>query len=693
VQTRLRNPPLGADWLTPRLAARLHDYERKAINCRTRLYGRHVGQFVCQSVPEEVLSLVVDHAEQCGRLEHGIVLYPGLTPGGWPNKDPDELRGPRPWWHWWIRLEDGTIVDAASSQFGQRSPLVIPPGHPMQKLYAPEGEEWLEEAGRYALVVPNPRGRTYPAWRSRGTPGRPNPDARRRELERQVAAGDMHAAEALLAARRREGELHWSLDGVLETVRAMPGLTRKEIAFWWGRDKSQGGNLLSSLSRDFLIHKDEAGRWWPGPDVRRSWESPYGCYPVDALSDAANRLPLRASNPRATLRALQGCLGMLKWAEGELQGVLSVEERRDLSSYVGQVQELADHVASGGRWHKAHQHKARRVRLMLNHLYHLLDSRVPTDTWCPDEPSANPRASWPHPRRRPGGRKDKLFTTRFATVRSRNSPSDLEPLAGEPGFFRWVSSDGTVVAQIHPQPGGVVVYDFGVDRGPHSQGHGVRALRELKERFGPVTVMDPVPGSVGFWDKMKDRGFVDRVEGFSRNPEEDLRELERRWAASGTHEDGVSYNRALRRAGRSSAYKPPYRKSEPTWRAVEAAQAALEEIAERYQEHKRPDRGVPEGAIPGVLYASSAGGLWAEGQGTHYGSYGSRKHLWTSLKIGSGFAVPPVSDWRERSRLRKLITDRIELEATEALLPFVEEFGGNVFTSHGTNYSTVGWGA
>lgn len=153
VQTRLQNPPLGADWLTPRLAARLHDYERRAIRCRTRLYGAREGQLVCQDVPFEVLDLVLDHAGLDGDLEKGIVLHPGLQPtGGWPSVDQRQLQ--RPYGHWWIRLEDGTIVDTAASQFGERSPLVIPPGHPMQSRYVPEDPSLPElEAGMWPLKL------------------------------------------------------------------------------------------------------------------------------------------------------------------------------------------------------------------------------------------------------------------------------------------------------------------------------------------------------------------------------------------------------------------------------------------------------------------------------------------------------------------------------------------------------------
>lgn len=109
------NPPLGAPWLTPRLAARLYDLERQQINCRTRLYGRSHGERVCQTAPQAAVGMIYDATEDDGMLlENGMVN--GVN-------------------HWWIRMSDGTVVDVASSQFGQRSPLVIPPGHPMQRSY------------------------------------------------------------------------------------------------------------------------------------------------------------------------------------------------------------------------------------------------------------------------------------------------------------------------------------------------------------------------------------------------------------------------------------------------------------------------------------------------------------------------------------------------------------------------------
>jgi hypothetical protein len=216
-----------------------------------------------------------------------------------------------------------------------------------------------------------------------------------------------------------------------------------------------------------------------------------------------------------------------------------------------------------------------------------------------------------------------------------------------------------------------------------------------------------------------------------RNPDARLREAERRFAESGAHEDGVALNRAQRRAGLPATYVPPAwinRPAKATQRAVREATAALEGIAERHEHHSGPGSGIPENAIPGVLYASSAGGIWGEGPEWQYGSYGSRTYLLASLKIGGSFAKVQIprdqevicsdcgnpddthrpttmyyapeghcaqtGDSVRRSagyQATKQITDRIKEEATQALLPFIEEFGGFLYTSSGTNYSTIGW--
>lgn len=153
---RLKNPPLGAPWLTPRVEARLRDIERRHIKERTRLFGRDKGMLVCETAPDEALGLVELESGMSGNLVHGVVLHHGLAPGDWPNVDAGRLK--EPYFHWWIELADNTIVDVASSQFGQRSPLVIPPRHPMQRLYVKEDPEADElPSGYVPLLIRNPQ--------------------------------------------------------------------------------------------------------------------------------------------------------------------------------------------------------------------------------------------------------------------------------------------------------------------------------------------------------------------------------------------------------------------------------------------------------------------------------------------------------------------------------------------------------
>jgi hypothetical protein len=145
-----RNPPLGADWLTPRVAARLRDLERCLINERTRFYGHQEGQLVCEDAWIRAQPVVEMESGQEAQAESGLVVRPGLGPA--PHGPAGAPKGA--YWHWWLRLGDGTIVDVASSQFGERSPLVIPAGHPLQRRYLPEKvdpvEGVLEETWDYS---------------------------------------------------------------------------------------------------------------------------------------------------------------------------------------------------------------------------------------------------------------------------------------------------------------------------------------------------------------------------------------------------------------------------------------------------------------------------------------------------------------------------------------------------------------
>ena len=59
--------------------------------------------------------------------EYGAIFHPGYG-GPFPRDEWDFPEGT--YLHYWLRTADGTIVDPAASQFGERTPLVIPPGHP-----------------------------------------------------------------------------------------------------------------------------------------------------------------------------------------------------------------------------------------------------------------------------------------------------------------------------------------------------------------------------------------------------------------------------------------------------------------------------------------------------------------------------------------------------------------------------------
>lgn len=204
-----RNPPLGAPWLTPRLEARLRDLERRLIRARGRMFGERHALEVCGDATREAFDLIVDASCLSGDLVFGIVFHTGV-PGGWPNVDQAKLV--RPYGHWWIELEDGTIVDVASSQFGHRSPLVIPPGHPMQRLYVPEDPNADElPSGYLPLLVDRHKHRENPYYHGSKTPLeigavlRPRPDG---YVQIQYEHGDAdNWVERYMEERRPKGKL------------------------------------------------------------------------------------------------------------------------------------------------------------------------------------------------------------------------------------------------------------------------------------------------------------------------------------------------------------------------------------------------------------------------------------------------------------------------------------------------------
>jgi hypothetical protein len=216
-----------------------------------------------------------------------------------------------------------------------------------------------------------------------------NPDVRLRELERRAAAGDHEAAKALFFARRRAGAAKFNLEGVLEAVRAMPGLTRQEIAALWGKGKGQGGSLLAELKRVWLVHVDQRGRYRPGPPIAEDWDLGYGCYPVDALSEVATTIPLPLHGDRRSratlLRSLRGSLAFLKWANDELQPHLDLTgvEKEWLQTYVDDLQGMVDYLESGGRWNNYMRDTALTLKGNLKAMWRDL-CRIPIYTWCPE---------------------------------------------------------------------------------------------------------------------------------------------------------------------------------------------------------------------------------------------------------------------------------------------------------------------
>ena len=128
---------LGAPWLTPAVAKRLQSIESKAIERRCKIgYGYPENQMVCHDVhgidppirgsgllvTKDALAVVQQASGLDARVEGGLVNYPGISTA-----------------HVWIRVIDGTIIDTAAAQFGQKSPLAIPLGHPLQHRYMTYG--------------------------------------------------------------------------------------------------------------------------------------------------------------------------------------------------------------------------------------------------------------------------------------------------------------------------------------------------------------------------------------------------------------------------------------------------------------------------------------------------------------------------------------------------------------------------
>jgi hypothetical protein len=164
------------------------------------------------------------------------------------------------------------------------------------------------------------------------------------------------------------------------------------------------------------------------------------------------------------------------------------------------------------------------------------------------------------------------------------------------------------------------------------------------------------------------------------NPgDEAMRRLERRFAESGSHEDGVALNKALRRAGLPALYRRPrHRKfAAPEWVGYQA-RTELKDLAARYSEHERPDSGLPEHAVPGALYASSSGKLRATGR-DHERAYGGFMiQFLATLQVGTSFGD------------HDLFSQVIE-EAIDVLLPYVEDYGGSIHVTPGTNFARVAW--
>lgn len=233
---------------------------------------------------------------------------------------------------------------------------------------------------------------------SRGYLPRKNPDRSRRQLERRAAAGGPQDRLRYVMERRRRGELPFGIDAVVETVRARPGITRLDLQELWQRSPQAVGGALVRARSDSLVYPDAPVRlrsyppdthWLPGPDTR-PWHG-YGCWPPDALHDAALTLPRKGSRRNVVLRELEGALGLARWASEELDPILvSLGDEGDAENVALLVQEtegMLDYIRAGGHMNETFWLDVQNLRDHLRSWSRSLQETVPErilDERCPE---------------------------------------------------------------------------------------------------------------------------------------------------------------------------------------------------------------------------------------------------------------------------------------------------------------------
>lgn len=102
---------------------------------------------VCSQAAVRV-GVILDRYGVDAQEETGVYVGPGFESGRTHPEPPG-------YWHHWVRLRDGTILDVARSQFGESAPLVVPPFDPAQAWFLPDtgGDEY---PSGYYPVGPSP---------------------------------------------------------------------------------------------------------------------------------------------------------------------------------------------------------------------------------------------------------------------------------------------------------------------------------------------------------------------------------------------------------------------------------------------------------------------------------------------------------------------------------------------------------
>lgn len=130
----VREPRAANAGLSPEKLKKLGALEKKCIASSGSME-------VCDEVSSAALKLL---KEEGAEWEQGVFVGPGYEKG---KRHPD----PPGYWHKWVRLSDGTLVDAAVSQFGLDGPLVLAPNDFRQAWYWPQSGESPDTDGYYPV--------------------------------------------------------------------------------------------------------------------------------------------------------------------------------------------------------------------------------------------------------------------------------------------------------------------------------------------------------------------------------------------------------------------------------------------------------------------------------------------------------------------------------------------------------------